>query len=216
VAGPIARRPKAPSLSCQLARQVSCTLKLSWSLRLAKDALAAHPPKLQLWPCWRSRSSSPVLLLLIPNSTPGSGLLIWKGNQVRAALPLSNPGPCRTGQAKVLVRALQCDRMVCRIRGYGSSRWAGRHGVLAYHDGGWVIFCSDSGGGMGRRRFTAALGRVWEEWRGTRVQGRWCNGNHRENDMAWQQQMCSPGEQRRLGPTSQRSRTPVEGRTRRV
>jgi hypothetical protein len=85
-----------------------------------------------------------------PNSTPGSGLLIWKGNQVRAALPLSNPGPCRTGQAKVLVRALQCDRMVCRIRGYGSSRWAGRHGVLAYHDGGWVIFCSDSGGGIGQ------------------------------------------------------------------
>jgi hypothetical protein len=161
VAGPIARRPKAPSLSCQLARRVSCMLKLSWSLRSAKDALAAHPPKLQSWPWSQSRSSSPVLLLLIPqfHFHSRSGLLIWKGNQVRAALPLSNPGPCCTGQAKVLVRALQCDPMAC-VRGYGSSRWAGTES-WAYHDGGWVIFCSDSGGGMSRRRSAAALGRVW-------------------------------------------------------
>jgi hypothetical protein len=34
-------------------------------------------------------------------------MLIRRGGLVCAALPLSSPGPCRTGQAEALVQALQ-------------------------------------------------------------------------------------------------------------
>jgi hypothetical protein len=104
-----------------------------------------------------------------------------RGNLVCATLPLSRPGPCRTGQAEVLVRALQQEqqeRRPCYVEsltaldvGYGSRR-AGTESLLGCLSRRRRLgdrLCSDSGGGRrGLVRGGAGLC-WWEERRETRI-----------------------------------------------